>query len=250
MVATTVEPDQREPDRRAPEASGGVEGPAGWRRGLVLAGLLFAAFLATSFIVATVPEETGLVTLVLQRVLASAIGAGGVLGAVRAFSSPGLSLTRRVARLALALVGTGLVWWLYLDREGVRGAVHSVVLALVLSASLFVLANRWLDQSLRAWARFTGITGAVLGLLAGAILVGNDAMGFFAGTAGSRVDRSLWLVPIVGVLGGLYGTAVGGVRGSARLVVGVAGGAGLGALVGAFLRTGSLPALEAVPSSR
>jgi len=247
MVATTVEPDQREPDRRAPEASGGVEGPAGWRRGLVLAGLLFAAFLATSFIVATVPEETGLVTLVLQRVLASAIGAGGVLGAVRAFSSPGLSLTRRVARLALALVGTGLVWWLYLDREGVRGAVHSVVLALVLSASLFVLANRWLDQSLRAWARFTGITGAVLGLLAGAILVGNDAMGFFAGTAGSRVDRSLWLVPIVGVLGGLYGTAVGGVRGSARLVVGVAGGAGLGALVGAFLRTGSLPALEAVP---
>ena len=217
------------------------------RRAIVLAALLLTAFLAAAFLAGRTPEGTGGVALVLQRLLAATLGAGGVLGALRAFRSPGLPLGRRAARLVLLLIGTGLVWWLYLDRVGVRSAVHSVVLALVLSASLFVLANRWLDLSLRARARFMAISGAVLGLLLGSVLVGNDAMGLFVGTVGSRVDRSLWLVPVIGVLGGAYGIALGGTRQPRRRFVGVVGGAGLGAAVGAFLRTGALPALEWTP---
>ena len=243
MASMTSESPMTE--RPTSERERSVDGGGSGRR-LLVSGGLFAAFLAASFVVPTAASEAGAVVRTLQRVLAGAIGAGGVLGALQAYRSPTLSVTRRVARLVLALAGTGLVWWLYLDRDGVRGAVHSVVLALALSASLFVLANRWLDQSLRAWVRFTGISGAVLGLLLGAILVGNDAMGLFLGTVGSRVDRSVWLIPVVGVLGAAYGVAIGGTQGRTRLMVGVVGGTGFGALVGAFLRTGSLPSLDPV----
>ncbi len=244
MTATEVQTDRAE-DAAAPAPR--ASGPDPLRRTVGLATVLLAAFLAASFVVADVAEDVSALTLTFQRVLAAALGAGGVLGAARAFRSPELSLVRRIARLVLALSGTGLVWWLYLDRVGVRSAVHSVVLALVLSATLFVLANRWLDQSLRAWARFAGISGAVLGLLLGTILVGNDAMGLFVGAAGSRVDRSLWLVPLLGVLGGVYGVALGGSAPQLRRIVGAGGGLGLGALVGAFLRTEALPALEVIP---
>jgi ABC-type sugar transport system permease subunit len=245
MATMTAEPTTDQPSEGGPGRPT-VDDSSTRGRTAILAGLLLLGFLAAAFVVPVAEAEVGALTRNLQRVLAAAIGTGGVLGALQAFRSPTLTLTRRVARLALALTGTGLVWWLYLDRDGVRGAVHSVVLALVLSATLFVLANRWLDQSLRAWARFTGISGAMLGLLLGAVLVGNDAMGLFLGTAGSRVDRSVWLIPVVGVLGAVYGVAVGGTSGRTRLLVGVAGGTGLGAVVGAFLRTGALPLLEPV----
>ena len=243
MAATEVQTERPEPAAATPPAP-----PEDARRRTVgLATILLAGFLVASFTFGEVPEGTGVLTSTFQRVLASLLGTGGVLGAVRAFSSLGLSFVRRAARLGLALVGSGLIWWLYLDREGVRGAIHSVILALVLSASLFVLANRWLDQSLRAWARFTALSGTVLGGLLGAILVGNDAMGLFLGTAGQRVDRSLLLVPVVAVLGGVYGLVLGGTTGRVRLIVGAGGGTGLGVLVGAFLRTEALPALEPVP---
>ena len=223
------------------------EAPGAARRTLALGGALVVAFLLASFLVGTSDPEVGAVTRVLQQILAAVIGAGGILGALRAFRSPGTVMSRRVGRLVLGLSATGLVWWLYLDRDGVRGAIHSVVLALVLSSAIFVIANRWLDQSLRNWARFTGISGAALGLLIGVLLVANDAMGLFLGTVGSRVDRSSWLIPVVALVGGLLGVAIGAFEGRLRLIVGLTGGTGAGVLVGAFLRTGALPALELVP---
>jgi ABC-type sugar transport system permease subunit len=240
MTATMVE-------RRTEGGVGPGDGPEPVRRTLTFAAALVVAFFVASFLVGAADDETGAVTRVLQQALIAFIGAGGVMGALRAFRSPGTAMARRVGRLVLGLAATGLVWWLYLDRDGVRGAVHSVILALVLSSAIFVIANRWLDQSLRNWARFTGISGAVLGLLLGVLLVANDVMGLFLGTAGSRVDRSIWLIPIVALVGGVYGMAIGGIEGRARLAVGVVGGAGSGVLVGAFLRTGALPSLEPVP---
>jgi len=241
-VSTIDSPEGTRPDPAGP-SKGGTSG----RRALVLPGAVALAFLAATFVVAPDAPEVGTAVRSLQLVLAAALGTIGVLGALRAFRGPGTTVVRRSGRAGLALAATGLVWWLYLEREGVRGAIHSVVLALALSATLFVIANRWLDQSFRAWARFMGISGAVLGLVVSGVLVGNDVMGLFVGTAGARVDRSIWLVPVLGILGGVLGTALGGTRGRVRLLVGVGGGAGYGVLVGAFLRTQALPSLEVGP---
>ncbi len=152
-----------------------------------------AALVAASFAVVSAGTEAALggpepVTL-LQRLLGSLLGAAGVLGSFLAFRAAAKSMPRRVASLLLAAGISILVWWLYLERTGVRQAVHSVVIAVVLSATLFVAANRWLDQSLRAWARFSAISGAALGGVVGILLVGNRAIGLFVSAGGERVDR-------------------------------------------------------------
>ncbi len=209
-----------------------------------MAGLLLVAFILVSLLV--VPwgaQDAGVLASGVQRLLAAAIALGGLAGAAKAFRTPGAGVVRRGGRMFLALSMTAIVWWLYLGRDGVRGAVHSVVIAVILSVTLFVAANRWLDQSTRAWARFTAISGAALGTIVGAVLYGNAAIGLFVGTVGSRVGRGVWLIPVLGLLGGAYGLAVGATTGRARLLVGSLGGAGLGALVGGFLRTGSQPSI-------
>jgi alpha-glucoside transport system permease protein len=210
-----------------------------------------AALVAASFAVVSAGTEAALggpepVTL-LQRLLGSLLGAAGVLGSVLAFRAAAKSMPRRVASLLLAAGISILVWWLYLERTGVRQAVHSVVIAVVLSATLFVAANRWLDQSLRAWARFSAISGAALGGVVGILLVGNRAIGLFVSAGGERVDRSLWLVPGLAAVGAVLGFLVGALDGPLRRVAGVAGGAVAGLVVGAFLLVGVLPALDPVP---
>jgi alpha-glucoside transport system permease protein len=209
----------------------------------VAAVLVVALLLASLLILPWGSQDVGAVMSVVQRLLAAAIGAGGLLGALTAFRTPGADVLRRIGRMLLALSATALVWWLYLVRDGVRGAVHSVVIALILSITIFVAANRWLDQSTRSWARFTGISGAALGTILGAVLYGNAAIGIFVGTVGSRVDRGVWLVPALGLLGGVYGSALGATTGRVRLITGVGGGASLGVMIGAFLRAGSLPSI-------
>jgi alpha-glucoside transport system permease protein len=224
----------------APRQRGGPKVAAG---ALVL-GLPFILLVVASLLVRPWdPQDTGLLTGIVQRLLAATIGVGGLTGAVRAFRTPGANALRRGSRMVLAAAMTAIVWWLYLERDGVRSAVHSVVIAVILSVTLFIAANRWLDQSTRAWARFTGISGAALGTILAAILYGNAAIGLFIGTVGSRVDRGVWLIPVLGVLGGAYGLALGATTGRVRLLVGCLGGAGLGALVGGFLRTGSQPSI-------
>ncbi len=207
-----------------------------------------ALLLAASFSVVSAGAEAVLggpePVNVPQRLLGSALGAAGVLGSIMAFGAASKSLTRRVASLFLAAGISILVWWLYLERSGVRQAVHSVVIAVVLSATLFVAANRWLDQSIRAWARFTALSGVALGALGGVLLVGNRVIGLFATSGGERVDRSLWLVPALMALGGVLGLLLGSAEGRTRLVVGVAGGTVVGVTVGAFLLAGVLPGLD------
>ncbi len=220
-------------------------------RGLALGLVGGAALLvAASFAVVGAGTEAALggpePVTVPQRLLGSVVGAAGVLGSILAFRAAAKSMTRRVASLLLAAGISVLVWWLYLERAGVRQAVHSVVIAVLLSATLFVAANRWLDQSIRAWARFTALSGVGLGAVGGILLVGNRAIGLFVASGGQRVDRSLWLVPALIALGGVLGLLLGSLEGRLRLLAGVVGGTTVGITVGAFLLSGVLPGLDVV----
>jgi len=215
------------------------------RRSLLVAGALVAALVLATVVVAG-PPAAPLARDLGRRLAASLIGGIGLLAAVRVFRSSSKGTLGRLASLVLASGGALLVWTVFLQRSGVRSAFLSVTIAVVVSATLFVGANRWLDQLLVGWARFTALTGTFLGAALAAILVGNRAIGLFVGTAGQRVDRSSVLVPVLAVLAGAFGLLVGRSEGRVRLLVGVVGGAVLGGTVGAFLRVGSLPRLEVV----
>jgi len=211
---------------------------------LVLAGLLLAV---TFLVIGPIDPRVGTGTGLAQRVVASLIGAAGVVAGIHAFQVTQQDLVRRGASLVLSLGASIGIWWLYIDRVGVRSAIVSVIVAIIASAALFVGANRWLDQVLIAWWRFTTATGLALGALIGIILVGNRSIGLFTGVVGVRTDRSLWLVPILALLSAGYGLLIGRFAGPFRLAVGVGGGAALGLVVGTFLRVGALPSLELVP---
>ena len=212
------------------------------RRSVTLAAILAAALFAISLGLAGTPGPGA--AGFGHRLVAAVIGGAGIVGGLRAFRVSEQSLIRRSASLVLALSGSLLVWFLYLGRDGVRGAVVSVLVAVFGSAALFVAANRWLDQSTREWSRFTTVSGLALGGVLALLLVGNRSIGFFAGTAGSRTDRSVWLIPLFMLVGALYGFALGLSQNRLRLPIAALGGAGIGVLVGTFLRVGSRPALE------
>jgi ABC-type sugar transport system permease subunit len=218
-------------------------------RRAVVGGLALTAVLvtATFIVIGPLDPRAGAASAVVERVVASLIGAGGIIAGLRAFRVTQQDLFRRSASLALSLSASLAIWWLYVDRAGVRAAIISVIVAIVASAALFVGANRWLDQVLVAWWRFTTVTGLALGALLGIILVGNRSIGLFIGVVGVRADRSLWLVPVLAVLAAAYGFLIGRTSGRLRPVSSIAGGAVLGLVVGTFLRVGALPSLEPVP---
>jgi alpha-glucoside transport system permease protein len=182
----------------------------------------------------------------LQRCVAGALAGGGVVAALEAFRVAERSLIRRTGSLLLAVGAALLVWYLYMARAGARSAVVSVLLAVALSGAVFVGANRWLDQAIRRWVVFTGLTGAVLLGLLGLVLVGNRSISFIIGPSGARVDRSSWLVAILTLVGLGLGSLAGSVSGRLRLPALVVAGGGVGALVGGYLRRGSLPDLDPV----
>jgi ABC-type sugar transport system permease subunit len=212
--------------------------------GLGLAGILVAA----SFVlIGPLDPRLGTGAAVWQRVVASLLGAVGVLAGLRAFRVTQQHLVRRASSLVLSLGASLLIWWLYVDREGVRGAILSVAVAVTVSAAIFVGANRWLDQVLVSWWRFTTVTGLALGAIGGLLLVGNRSIGIFTGVVGQRTDRSLLLVPVLALVGAAYGLLIGRAPERLRLVASVAGGAVVGLVVGTFLRVAALPSLEIVP---
>ena len=218
-------------------------------RTMAMSGVLLVGLLVVASFVVIGPLDPGLTTTtaIVQRIVASLIGAAGILAGIRAFRVTQQHIVRRGASLVLSLGASLLMWWLYVDREGVRAAILSVVVAIIVSAALFVGANRWLDQVLIDWGRFTAITGLALGAIGSLVLVGNRSIGFFTGVPGQRTDRSILLVPLIALLTAGYGLLIARVPERLRLIASVAGGAGLGVLVGTFLRVGSLPSLEVVP---
>lgn len=220
--------------------------PEEQRRRLVHAAVLLVALSALSYVaVAVADRELSLLSDTASRVAAGVIGAGGVLAAVVSWRTSPYGVARRVTMSGLGVVAAITLWYLYLTDELVRATVHSVVLAIAISGALFVAANRWFDATLRDWRRFSAVTGLVGGFAVSAVLVGNRAMGLFLGTAGSRADRSWIVVPVIAALCGAWGVGLSTVRMQPRkLIVGVAGGAIVGLVVGAFFRTGALPSLE------
>ena len=200
------------------------------RRMVGLAAVVLAAFLIASFVLSEAPAETSTLTVTFQRVLASLLGTGGVLGAVRAFSSPGLSLVRRAARVALALIGhrSGLV---AVPRPGRRPRRHP-------QRHPRARAQR---QHLRARQPLARPVAAGLGALHRPLGHGarraarcgarreRRAMGLFLGTAGAGGSTAACCSsPVVAVLGGVYGLVLGGTSGRIRLLVGVGGRCGAG----------------------
>jgi len=218
-------------------------------RRAVIGGLALTAVLvaATFIVIGPLDPRVGSASAILERVVASLIGAGGILAGLRAFRVTQQDLVRRSASLVLSLSASLALWWLYVDRASVRAAIISVIVAIVVSAALFVGANRWLDQALVAWWRFTTVTGLALGALVGIVLVGNRSIGLFTGVVGVRTDRSLWLVPVLALLAAGYGLLIGRTSGRLRPVSSIAGGTVIGLVVGTFLRVAALPSLEPVP---
>jgi len=182
-----------------------------------------------------------------SRLVAALVGGAGITAALEVFLASAKPLHRRFGSLLLASAASLLVAFVALQREGARSAVISVVLAVTLSAALFVSANRLLDQAVRRWVAFTGLAGTIVGALLGLILVGNKSIGLFIGVSGSRADRSSWLVLALALTGSVLGVLSGSIVGRRRVPVLVLAGIGAGALTGAFLRVDSLPSIEPLP---
>jgi ABC-type sugar transport system permease subunit len=203
-----------------------------------------AILLLASFVV----FPAGVASLTLSnRLVAVLVGGLGTAAALEAYLLSERPLARRTLSLGLGIATSLLISYISMAREGARAAVISVLVAVSLSAALFVGANRLLDQATKRWVAFTGLAGAIVGALVGLILVGNRAIGLFVGPAGARTDRSSWLIVSL-ALGGLgLGIIGGAITGRLRLPLLVLAGAGSGALVGVFLRVASLPAIEPLP---
>jgi ABC-type sugar transport system permease subunit len=218
------------------------------RRPLIQAGILFVVLLAVSYVTATVAErDLGLFLDTWSRLVAAVIGAGGVVASLASWRSSPHSTARRVTITALGVLSALILWFLYLTDVLVRATVQSVVIAIVVSAVVFVAANKWFDASLKDWRRFSALTGLIGGAAIAGLLVGNRNMGLFTGSGDALVDRSLVLVPVVAVLCGALGIALSAVKKQpTKAIVGAVGGGVIGLLIGAFFRAGSLPALEPV----
>jgi ABC-type sugar transport system permease subunit len=220
----------------------------GRRRALIAVGALTGLLIAASFVlIGPLDARLGTGPATAQRVIASLLGAAGIVAGLRAFRVAQQSFPRRAGTLFLSCGGSVLLWWMYIERVGVRAAILSVAVAIVASTALFVGANRWLDQVLVAWWRFTTVTGLALGALIGLILVGNRSIGLFTGVVGIRTDRSIVLVPVLALLGAAYGLLIGRTAGRVRLIGSIGGGAVLGLVVGTFFRVAALPSLEVGP---
>lgn len=183
----------------------------------------------------------------MQRLVAGVLAGVGIAAALEAFRDTEKPLLRRATSFLLALGASLLMWYFYMDRAGARSAILSVMLAITLSGAIFVGANRWLDEALKRWTLFTGLTGTGLFGLIGLVLVGNRSVSLIVGASGERVDRSSWLIGLFALVGLAVGVLSGAVVGRARLPVLVVSGAGAGAFIGLFLRSGSLPSLEYGP---
>ena len=213
------------------------------QRSMVLIGTC-ALLLALPYVV--LPGGVTAPTLT-SRLVAALVGGAGITAALEVFLASAKPLHRRFGSLLLASAASLLVAFVALQREGARSAIISVVLAVTLSAALFVSANRLLDQAVRRWVAFTGLAGTIVGALLGLILVGNKSIGLFIGVSGSRADRSSWLVLALALTGSVLGVLSGSIVGRRRVPVLVLAGIGAGALTGAFLRVDSLPSIEPLP---
>jgi alpha-glucoside transport system permease protein len=150
---------------------------------------------------------------------------------------------RNVARVALILlVLAGLAVWAVFEPK-VFSTVLTIVVAVVVTAGLWIAANLLFNQVRERWQRFSVLAFGGLGALLGIVLHGNGV------TVGSGGGFFAW------VLGPLVGFAAFGAVGLAMAVTddptrrrGIALGAGLaiGVVVGLLIREDYQPGLDPV----
>ena len=132
--------------------------------------------------------------------------------------------------------------------ERIVDTVIGVVVAIGGSAALFIGANRWFDQTRSNWARFAGITGAVIGASLSGLLVGNRIIQWRTSAAEDATDLSWLLIPLIAIAMGAWGLLLGASEErTRRLAIGVGGGIVSAVLIGAFMRPAYYPAMQIVP---
>jgi alpha-glucoside transport system permease protein len=124
--------------------------------------------------------------------------------------------------------------------------ILGIVVAVGVSALLFVGANKWADQALVSWRRFAALSWALGGAVFGVVLVGNRLVAWRpAGDGGP--DLTWLLPPLLGVLFGLWGWLGAEREGAGRVLWWAGGGVVLGLIVGVFARSATFPAMRIVP---
>ncbi|WP_423917074.1 carbohydrate ABC transporter permease [Candidatus Poriferisodalis sp.] len=104
--------------------------------------------------------------------------------------------------------------------DALGGALASVVIAIAASAALFVGASRLFDLAVDRWRSFLTVSGALIGVVVGAVLAGNHVFGGLS-LLSAEASTTFWLWAVVGsaiwqwaVVGALAGGAAGAVIGS------------------------------------
>lgn len=132
--------------------------------------------------------------------------------------------------------------------EKIVETLIGVVVAIGVSAGIFVGANKWFDQARVHWSRFAAITGAVLGVILSGLLVGNRIMQWRTSTAEDATDLSPALVVLVATLFAVWGSLLATSKArNRRLVIGASGGVVIALVMAAFIRPLAWPAMQIVP---
>jgi alpha-glucoside transport system permease protein len=190
----------------------------------------------------------GIASDVGGRLLAALLGIAGLYLSLRQYRVSAASRARRTVGLVVGLAASALIWLGYLRVPKVRTTSISVLVAVGVSALLFIGANRWFDEARRSWSRYGAVTGAVLGGGLAAVLTGNRIIGLKIGAAdASSIWVALILVVILAAASAVFGFVLTSseARGR-RLLVGALGGAAVGFLFGMFFRQGGFPAMKAL----
>ncbi len=181
---------------------------------------------------------------VIGRVIASVVGVGVGVFTVNSFVGSERPVVARAFVGILGMAAAVALWWGYLVEPKVRSTVIGVLVAIFVSAGIFVAANKWFDVARTNWPAFTATTGAVTGTLFGVLLIGNRLVGLITSTA----DRSWWLLPVIAGAGAATGYAYGRIeRPMVKLAACVGGGLVMGAVIGVFFRSGGFPRMQSTP---
>lgn len=223
--------------------SGGRSGTTRVVFGAIGALLVVAGYLAE--IAYPRGAEPSLVMDFLIAVVGAAMGAAVLAGAYRVWNAEQESFSK-VKSIVVALGALG-IWYSYLVEPKVRSLVLGVAIAIGVSAALFIGVNKWFDQARKNWRRFGIVTGVIVALVVGALLVGNNALGWRpSGESGANLS---WYLPLIlAAVAGVWGWILAGTEGRpARVIVGVVGGLVLAGIVAAFLRPAAYPRLQSLP---
>ena len=120
--------------------------------------------------------------------------------------------------------------------ERIIDTLIGVTIAIVGSAVIFIGANKWFDQASVRWRWFGAISGAVIGGITSAILLGNRIIAWKTGPGADATDLSLLLVPLYVVLAGALGYLLNATDDrNRRLLIGGVGGLVVAGSLGAFV---------------